>query len=47
MTINNLRDYIVYYIENNKVRFDIKYENSIESLYQLLNEIKKEYEGLE
>jgi hypothetical protein len=43
----NLHDYLIQFIEDNKVKYDISYGGSIESLYELLDEIKQEYEGLD
>lgn len=45
-TIKELSDILIDYIENNKVKNGIDYENSIETLQELLNEIKTEYKEL-
>lgn len=45
-TIKELSDILIDYIENNKVKNEIDYENSIETLQELLNEIKTEYKNL-
>lgn len=45
--MKELKDYIIGYIENNKVKYDIEYKDSIQSIYELFNEIKKEYKELE
>ena len=47
MTFNDLNNILVKYIEDNKVKNDIDYMDSIESLEELLKEIKKDYKELE
>lgn len=44
--INDLSNIIVDYIENNKMEFNIDYENSIQTIQELLDEIKREYDEL-
>jgi hypothetical protein len=46
MTMNKLNNIIVNYIENNKTQYNIEYFDTIETLYELLEEIKDDYEGL-
>jgi hypothetical protein len=47
VTFNDLNSILVKYIEDNKVKNDIDYMESIESLEELLKEIKKDYKELE
>ncbi len=47
MTFNDLNNILVKYIEDNKVKNDIDYMDSIESLEEFLKEIKKDYKELE
>lgn len=41
--INDLKKYIINYIENNKIKYNIEYSYTLATLDQLLNEIYKEY----
>ena len=43
----NMYDIIVDYIENNKVKYNIDYKETIEYLKELIEEIEKEYENIE
>lgn len=47
MNIVNVNNILVEYINKNKERFNIDYNNSIETLRELLDEIEKEYEFLD
>lgn len=46
MKNENLYDILVDYIENNKANFNIDYEDTIESIKELIEEIEKEYKGV-
>lgn len=43
MTVQELRNWIVYYIENNKVKNDIEYSSSLTTIDMLIKEIYEEY----
>lgn len=47
MNINELNNILVEYIEQNKVKYNIDYLQTIESLKELINELKKEYQNIE
>ncbi len=44
--MKELKDYIIEYVETNKEKYNIKYDESIQAVDELLAEIKKEYEEL-
>lgn len=44
--ISDIHDLIIQYIENNKLK-GIEYKDSLKTMEELLDEIKKEYEKLE
>ena len=44
--ISDIHDLIIQYIENSKVK-GIEYEDSLKTMEEMLDEIKKEYEKLE
>lgn len=48
MTLQELRNWIIYYIENNKSKKNIDYEDSFNTLKELSKEIENIYkeEGL-
>lgn len=46
LTIADLNDILVKFIETNKVKFDIEYADSLETLKELLNEIEEDYKSL-
>lgn len=46
ITINEINNILIDYIEENKTKNNIDYDETIETLQELLNEIKKEYEEL-
>lgn len=45
-TINEINNILIDYIEKNKTKKNIDYDETLETLQELLNEIKKEYEEL-
>ena len=45
-TINKINNILIDYIEENKTKNNIDYDETLETLQELLNEIKKEYEEL-
>ena len=47
MTITEINNVLVKYIEKNKVDFNINYMDSIIALRELLDEIENEYWGIE
>ena len=47
MTNSVLYDILVDFIENNKTKYDIDYESSIENLKELLEEIEQDYKNIE
>lgn len=46
MSINNVMKIMVDFIESNKSKFGINYENSIETIQEILDEIKQDYKNL-
>lgn len=44
--MKTLRNLIIGYIETNKIECNIEYEKSIKAIYELLAEIKEEYEEI-
>lgn len=45
-TINEINNILIDYIEENKTKNNIDYDETLETLQELLNEIKKEYKEL-
>jgi len=46
MNINELNNILVNYIEQNKIKYNIEYQKTIETLEELIKEIKKEYQNI-
>ena len=46
MTNSALYDILVNYIEDNKTNYNIDYKETIETIEELIEEIKKDYEDL-
>ena len=46
MTNNVLYNILVNYIEDNKTNYDIDYKETIETIEELLEEIKKDYKEM-
>ena len=46
LTMSDLNDILVKFIETNKVKFDIEYKDSLETLKELLDEIERDYKSL-
>jgi hypothetical protein len=46
LTMADLNNILVKFIETNKVKFGIEYKDSLETLQELLNEIKEDYKSL-
>lgn len=44
--MGELKDYIIEHIETNKAKYDIEYDDSIQAIYELLEEIKREYKEI-
>ncbi|MBQ3475838.1 MAG: hypothetical protein IJH20_06695 [Bacilli bacterium] len=47
MTNSALYDILVNYIEDNKTNYNIDYKETIETIEELIEEIKKDYKDLE
>lgn len=47
MNINDLNDALVKYIEDNKIKHDIDYIETINCIKELIMEIEQEYKGLD
>lgn len=46
MNINDLNDVLVKYIEDNKIKHDIDYTETINCIKELIMEIEQEYNGI-
>ena len=46
LTMADLNNILVKFIETNKVKFGIEYKDSLGTLQELLNEIKEDYKSL-
>ena len=46
MTNNELMNILVEYIESNKRDYNIQYADTLESLQEMLNTIKRDYEEM-
>lgn len=46
LTMADLNNILVKFIETNKVKFGIEYKDSLETLKELLDEIERDYESL-